>query len=145
MFWLWLGVALALLGIELITVDLLSVWFAISAFITAIIAGIFPMLHWGWQTFIFLVIAVALLLLTRPFVKRFLKRNKRQATNLDLVIGNVGVVEEEIDNDFSMGAVKINGLIWSARTATNEKIEKGTLVIADGIEGNKIIVRKKEK
>jgi membrane protein implicated in regulation of membrane protease activity len=86
-----------------------------------------------------------MLLLTRKFVKKFLARTKEQATNLELYYDKTAIVVEEINNVNATGAVKINGLVWTARSENNEIIEKDAVVIFKKIDGNKaIVVRKGE-
>ncbi len=85
------------------------------------------------------------MLATRPLVKKFLKSREDQATNLDLIKGKLGIVEENIDNDLAQGAVKINGLVWNARSMDGEKLSKGTFVIVNKIDGNKLIVTKRKE
>ena len=145
MWWtLWLGLAVALLGVELLTSDLVSIWLAVAAFLLGIVTAIFPWLHWGWQIFIFAILSAVLLILTRPLVKKFLKKRKSQETNLELILGHVGIVEEDVNNDLALGAVKINGLVWSARSEDGSEIEKGEFVVVQNISGNKLIVKKRE-
>ena len=144
--WLiWLGFAVALLAVELMTTELVAVWFSLAGFITCIIVAIFPALDSIWQTAIFAGLSAALLLCTRRFVKNLMKRKKGQETNLELIIGHTAQVVEDIDNDFEQGAVKINGLVWSARAANGEKIEKGVLVTVKEIVGNKLKVQIKNE
>ncbi len=141
---MWLSLALLLLVIEFLTVDLVSVWFSGASLLTAIVTAIFPELHWAWQVLIFALLSAGLLIATRPLVKAFLKKHEMQATNLELIIGQVAVVEEDVDNDLSQGAVKLNGLVWSARTETGERLKKGTFVIVQKIDGNKVIVTERK-
>ncbi len=143
MFWFWFGLAVALIVIETITIDLVAVWFALSALVMGIITAIFQSIDIGWQILIFLTLSATLLILTRPLVKKFLARKKGQETNLELIVDHIGMVEEDIDNDLSKGAVKINGLVWTARSINGEKIEKDTLVIVKDIKGNKLFVTRK--
>ena len=146
MWWiLWLGLGVVLLIVEMLATELVSIWFSAAAFLVGIVAAIFPALHWGWQIFIFAILSAGLLLLTRPLVRKLLKRRSSQATNLELILGHVGIVDEDIDNDLALGAVKINGLIWSARSEDDSKIEKGTFVIVQNINGNKLIVTKRDQ
>lgn len=144
MLWVWFGLCVALIGVECLTVDLVAVWFAVASLIMGIIVAIFPTLDIWWQILIFLAISSILVVLTRPLVKKFLKRNRAQETNLELIINHVGVVTESINNDLQQGAVKINGLIWSARSSDNGIIAPDTLVIVKEIVGNKLIVEIKE-
>lgn len=140
---LWLGVALALLAVELTTTELVSIWFSSAALLVGIVTAIFPSLHLVWQMLIFAVCAVGLLILTRPFVKKFLKREKKHSTNLELIIGQTGIVEEDIDNDRNEGAAKVKGIVWNARSQNGEKIPTGTLVQIESLDGNKLIVTKR--
>lgn len=146
MWWIvWLVLAVVLLIVELIAVDLVSIWFSLSAFFVGLVTALFPELHWGWQIFIFALLATGLLLATRPLVKRFLKRKKGQETNLELVVDHIGIVEEDINNDLAVGSVKINGLVWSARSQNGEVIYKNSFVIVREINGNKLIVEKRKE
>ena len=146
MAWFWLSLAIALMVIELSTTQLISLWFSIGAAITAIVKVIFTDIEIVWQVVIFAVASLALLIATRPLVKRFLsKSGEGNKTNLDLIIGKEAVVTEEIDNIKALGAIKLNGLVWSARSRDESTIPEGTIVIIEEINGNKAIVSIKQK
>ena len=140
--WIWFGLALLLVVAELCTIDLVAIWFAISALILGILAAIFTELQWGWQALIFVVLSVGLFLATRPFVKKFMRRKKGQETNLELIVGNTARVVETVENSREIGAVKINGLIWTARSIDGSVLEVDELVLVREIKGNKLIVEK---
>lgn len=142
MSWIWFSCAIALIAIELLTADLVSIWFAVSALVLGIISAIFPALDVIWQIAIFIVLSAGLLLATRKFVKKILSQKDAQGTNLDLIVGHIAIVVEEIDNIQACGAVKINGLEWSARSVDNTVIEKGAVVTVKEIAGNKLFVEK---
>jgi membrane protein implicated in regulation of membrane protease activity len=144
MFWIWFIVAVAFLIIEALTVDLVSVWFAASALIMGVVAAIFPELDVWWGIGIFVALSFVLVLSTRKLVKKFFKRKKGQETNLELNIGHTAIVVEEIDNLHEKGSVKINGLIWTARSENGEVIEEGALVVFKSISGNKAFVERKK-
>ena len=144
MFWIWFIVAVAFLIIEALTVDLVSVWFAASALIMGVVAAIFPELDVWWEIGIFVALSFVLVLSTRKLVKKFFKRKKGQETNLELNIGHTAIVVEEIDNLREKGSVKINGLIWTARSENGEVIEEGALVVFKSISGNKAFVERKK-
>ncbi len=145
MMWIWFGLTVALLATEIATTELVAVWFAAATLIMGLIAGFFPTLGIVWQILIFAVLTAVLVFATRPLVKKWMKRDKQKATNLDLIICSKALVTEEIDNDLGCGAVKINGLIWSARSEDGSKIENGTLVFVKEIQGNKAIVSLENK
>ncbi|MBR2329819.1 MAG: NfeD family protein [Clostridia bacterium] len=145
MMWLWFGLTVGLLLVEIATTELVAVWFAMAALILGIIAAFFPSLSIVWQIVIFVALSLVLVLATRPLVKNIMKRNKNRETNLELVLNHTAVVVEDICNDMEKGAVKINGLIWNARSEDGENIKKDQLVIVQEIRGNKAIVAKYEK
>jgi membrane protein implicated in regulation of membrane protease activity len=60
-----------------------------------------------------------------------------------LNLDKIAVVTEKIDNVAGEGAIKINGLIWTARSIDDSIIEVGELVIFKEIKGNKAFVVKK--
>ena len=140
--WIWFGIAVVLLLVELATVDLVAIWLALSALILGVIAGIATERHIVWQIGIFVLISGVLLVATRPLIKKFMQRKKNTDTNLELVIGHKALVVEEINNDMSVGAVRINGLVWTARSVDGSIIEKDTLVWVKEIQGNKAFVEK---
>ena len=140
----WIAFAVVLFIVELTTTDLVAVWFALAAMALAIITAIFEKLPLVWQIVIFVALSTLLVVLTRRFVKKLTQRKKDQETNLELVVNHTALVVEDIDNDREAGAIKINGLIWNARSANGEKIEKETLVTVREIQGNKAIVIKNE-
>ena len=115
-----------------------SIWFVIGA-VAALIA---QLLGAGLviQVVVFIAVSVAALLVTRPLVKKKLN-TKAEKTNADRCIGMQGVVTEDIDNLAPSGQVKADGKIWTARSATGEKIPKDTVVTVEKIDGVKLIVK----
>ena len=79
------------------------------------------------------------LALFKPLSSKFLKP-RVSATNADRVIGSAALVTETIDNTQAKGQVKVNGQVWSARSAQDIVIPAGTDVKVLRIEGVKVIV-----
>lgn len=145
MTWLvWLIFGVVLLGIELATTELVVIWFALSALVLTIVTAIIDV-HIAWQITIFVLLSAVLLLCTRRAVRRLLRKHKISDTNLDLVLLHNGRVVTRIDNDLEMGEVKINGLVWTARSVDGAVIEEGALVTVQEIQGNKLLVIRAEK
>ena len=94
------------------------------------------------QLLLFAVLSAVMLLLLRPFCRRFLKTGA-QPTNADRIIGQTAVVSEPIDNLRETGAVRVLGKEWTARSADGRTIAAGTLVTVAEIRGVKAIVREK--
>lgn len=143
--YIWLGIAVLLIIIEFFTFDLVSIWFAISSLVLTVVSALFPSLSIAWQLLIFVALTALLLLLTRNVVKKFTAKRKGMETNLDLIINHTAKVIEKIDNVNEEGAVKINGLIWNARSKNGNVINDNEYVIVNEIKGNKLIVSKKEE
>ena len=143
--YIWLGIAVLLIIIEFFTFDLVSIWFAISSLVLTVVSALFPSLSIAWQLLIFVALTALLLLLTRNAVKKFTAKRKGMETNLDLIINHTAKVIEKIDNVNEEGAVKINGLIWNARSKNGNVINDNEYVIVNEIKGNKLIVSKKEE
>lgn len=133
---LWVCIFLVLLFIELITVNLVTIWFAFGA-LGAIIAT-FITDNITIQIIIFIIVSIISLIITKPFVNKIRKR-KITPTNLDRVIGKEGIVTKDITKN-SYGEVKVNGSLWTA--ASKERIKKDTQVKVLKIDGVKLIVEK---
>lgn len=146
MYWIiWLCFALVLITVEVFTIDLVAVWFALSALIMVIITATCPTLQLIWQVVIFIALSTTLLLSTRRLVKKLMRKRNGNETNLELILNHTGIVIEEINNDLSLGAVRINGIIWNARSIDGKIISDGALVTIIKIDGNKLIVEQKNK
>ncbi len=138
MLWFWIVLIVALVVIEAVTVQLVTIWFAVGA-IGGLIASAFNLDIW-LQVLIFVAVSAITLLATRPLVKRFMK-TKKEPTNADRYIGQTAVVTETIDNIHGKGAVTVGGLEWTARTTDGSTAEKDALVTVEKIEGAKLIVK----
>ena len=135
MFYIWLGVIVLLTIIEVLTVNLVSIWFIISALFALIISLFIDSFILQFSTFV--ILGIILLILTKKFVANKLVLNEK--TNLDRIIGMRGVVSEDID-DLVIGEVLVDGKRWSAISKT--PIKKGEKVKIIKIEGVKLIVER---
>lgn len=135
----WLIVIILLTIIEAATVNLVSIWFIASGLISLIISFFNNSLY--LQFGIFVGVGILLMVITKPILTKKLVR-KDIKTNLDRVINMEGVVTEEISK-LKIGEVRVDGKKWSA--IADSKIEVGTTVIVDSIDGVKLRVRKGEK
>ena len=139
----WLILFVVLLIVELFTMGLTTIWFAAGA-LAAFLVG---MLGLGLpvQAATFIVVSVILFVVTRPIAVRFFNQ-EREKTNVEGLIGQQGLVKQDIDTLQATGQVEVRGQEWSARTeAPDGKILKGTTVVVDGIQGVRLIVREKEE
>lgn len=138
----WLIIFVIALIVEIATMGLTSIWFAGGA----LIAWIFAKIGFGIsvQIVVFVIASLLLLILTRPIAVKFFNV-ERQKTNAESLIGECAVVIEEVDTIKAQGRVEIHGMEWSAKTDEPDgKIAAGKIVVVDGIQGVKLIVRDKE-
>lgn len=138
---LWLALLIVFAVAEAVTVGLLSIWFALGA-LGALLVSLVTDSIW-MEAWVFLLISLAALLLLRPLANRYFSPTHHKPTNLDLVIGQDGMVTVAIDNLSAVGQVKVKGQIWSARSGSGEPIPAGTVVTVLRIEGVKLYVQPK--
>ncbi|MBS6751168.1 MAG: NfeD family protein [Firmicutes bacterium] len=136
----WVAALVVFLIVEAVTAGLVSIWFVFGSLVALICAALGAAV---WlQIFWFVIVSVATLVLTRPLVKRYVD-SRSVATNADRSIGRAAVVTERIDNLAATGAVKLDGVVWTARSTDDAvAIETGERVTVRAIEGVKLIVER---
>ncbi len=132
------GVVFAIMVVaELMTNQLVSIWFAAGA-ATAFVSVLFGANLWI-QLVVFVVVSVLLLIATRPILKKF-RLDKSQPTNMELDVGKKAVVIEEINNSIGKGRVKLSGVDWKAVSDDDSVIAKDSIVTVKEVNGSKLIV-----
>ena len=127
------------LVVEAATAGLTCIWFALGGVVALLTAWLQAPI---WLQIVwFLTVSVATLLLTRPLANKFINAEK-EATNADRCLGRTGIVSETIDNIAASGTVKLDGQVWTARSADGEVIAMGEQVTALEIRGVKLIVKR---
>lgn len=135
---LWLVLFVTFLVVEVITVGLTSIWFAVGALFALVAAGLEA--NVVIQIILFVVSSIILMIATKPFLSKYLLKN-REKTNYESVIGQKAKVTEQISNIENKGTVMINGLEWSAKSENDEVFEPGVIVEVVKVEGVKVIVK----
>ena len=136
--YMWLMVIILLALVEVMTINLTTIWFVISGIVALILS--FFIDSFIIQFSVFVILGVILLITTKPILKKFIKVNNEK-TNLDRVIGMKGVVTSKIE-PLSVGEVKVDGKKWTAYA--DKKIDKDEIVKVLKIDGVKIKVEKVE-
>lgn len=135
----WFIACLFLIFVEISTINLVSIWFAIGAFFSMVLAIFIDNLL--LQLLVFITVSIIALLITKPVVNKF-KKNDVVPTNVDRVIGKRAEVIKKITPD-EYGEVKVLGAIWTATSDTVLNISDK--VIVKKIDGVKLVVEKEEK
>ena len=143
MFWVWLAVIAISIIIEIITLDLVSVWFAFGAVVPFILSAI-EGVGIEWQIAIFVVVSALLIIFVRKYAQKLLFKNMNTKTNVEALEGRkVRLLE---DTDFEKnGSVKINDIVWTAISDDGKFIKQGSLVEIVKVDGNKLHVRETQE
>jgi membrane protein implicated in regulation of membrane protease activity len=135
-----------ILGIGFIIIEIFDpAFFFFSLGIGAIVTSLLSLIPFlgnsvPLQILIFAVLSFISFLLMRKLGKKLLSKPGGN-TNVYALKGQNGFVTKEIPED-GKGYVKIGGEEWSAIEIDKKAVELGAKVIVEGIEGNKVIVRK---
>jgi len=131
MVWIWLGLVITLTLIEVLTTNLVTIWYIASALVSLILA--FFVDSYLIQFSVFVILGTILLLTTRDYLIKLIVQNKEK-TNLDRVVGMIGVVTEEITSKKS-GEVKVDGKRWTAIADKKIKVDSTVRVLEiDGVK-----------
>ena len=139
MVYFWAALTVILIIAEAVTVQLVTIWFAVGS-LAALIANLAGA-NAVWQGVIFVAVSLIVLALTRPYVKKAIEK-RAVPTNADRCIDQEAIVCEKIDNRAGQGQVKIGGITWTARSADDSIIEPDEVVVVKKIEGVQVIVEK---
>lgn len=134
----WLIAFVILIGIEIATLALTTIWFAGGAFV-AFLLSLFGV-GVEIQLSVFVISSFLLLFLTRPFAAKYINRSTVK-TNVDSLIGMKARVTSEINNQLETGSAMVKGQEWTARTLEDDKVyPEGMMVEIKKIVGVKLIV-----
>lgn len=141
LFWIILMIVFSVF--EASTVALLSVWFAVGALMAAIAAALGA--SFTIQVIVFVLASIAFFAIGWRFRDRiWIARKHKTPTNTDRLIGKEALVLIPIENISGRGQVKVEGNIWSARSADESVINEGEYVRIKSIVGSKLLVERLE-
>ena len=132
-------IILVLAIIEVVTINLVTIWYVASAIIALITS--FFIDNFTIQFSIFVILGTIFLITTKKTLDKLVKE-KNEKTNFDRIVGMEGIVIEEITRN-KIGAVKVDGKVWSA--TSSKKISEGSIVKVLEINSTKLKVEKVEE
>lgn len=138
---IWLGITIVAVIIEILTTDLVSIWFAAGGIVSLIacLLGASQMI----QIVLFVIVSIFTIIIVRPIAKKYLRTNIEK-TNVDRVIGKHGLVTKTITAD-NKGEVKVMSTSWPATSLDNTVINEGDYCEIIAIEGVHLVVKKIEE
>lgn len=141
---LWLVVLVLAIVFEVRTPsDVVSVWFMPAAAV-ALLLSFFKsgdsLKDFAIQVAAFAVVSLVSLLIFKIAFNKKLKKTKKGKTNLTALIGERGIVTEDISNIHVKGLVKLKSGVWSAMSVDEDDfIEAGTIVYVSEISGVRLV------
>lgn len=141
MWQIWLIVAGIFFIGEIFTVGFLIFWLGVAAILAMLVSLITSNII--IQTAVFVIASGLLLFLTKPFVDKYITKNKESvATNAFSLIGKKGIVIKEMNNTpSSFGQVKVGEEIWTAISEDSNPIAEGSEIEVVKIDGVKLVVK----
>jgi membrane protein implicated in regulation of membrane protease activity len=132
----WLGLAVVLSVVEMLSLDLVLLMFAVGALAAAAAAGLGAPI---WIAVpVFALVSLLLLFFVRPpFVAKLHAGPTLQTGHANL-IGATAVVLEPVDQ--RGGRVQLRGELWSARTLEAVVLDTGAEVLVTQIDGATAVV-----
>lgn len=141
MIWMWIAVIVVSVICEAATAALVSIWFLPAALISLVLS-FFEVQVWV-QTVAFFAVSIMSIIAFHSVFKKHISRSKKTATNVDIIIGEKAVVTERIDNISAVGAVKVKGQYWSAKSTNDDvSFDVGEIVEVVSVSGVKLVCRK---
>lgn len=138
---IWLGIVIVAIIVEIMTIDLVSIWFAAGG-VVALLADLLGASQ-GIQIALFIIVTGILIFFTRPVAKKYLRANIEK-TNYDRVIGKHGLVTKTITAD-NKGEVKVMSTSWLASSIDNTTLNEGDYCEILAVEGAHLVVKKIEE
>lgn len=134
---IWIAAIIAFAVLELVTYQLVSVWFIIGS-LGGLIMRLLG-LDFAVQMIVFLVVSIASLCALRPMSMKLLKHDELK-TNADSLIGREILITKAVDNINGSGEGIVNGMTWTVRGKDNAIIPDKSVAVIERIEGVKLIV-----
>lgn len=138
MFYIWVAIIILLSIVEVMTINLTTIWFVVSGLLALALSFITD--NFMIQLGVFCIVGILLLITTRPLLTKWFS-TKKVRTNLDRIIGMRGVVTEEIAKN-GTGEVKVDGKKWTAYADKKIMVDSTVKVLL--IDGVKIKVEEWE-
>lgn len=134
----WAAVFIITIGIELATAELVSIWFSVGAIVAFCFC--FGNIPFWVSIIVFFVVSTLILTLFKLFFQKKID-SRTVKTNYESLVGK-SVTVFKVMEDPKIGLCKIGDVIWTVQADQN--LTLGQAVTVSSVEGNRLIVSKKE-
>lgn len=132
--WIWFFIGLVFLVVEGLNFGLISIWFAIGAFVTMF----FSKFSFEYQFYIFIIISGLSLIFIRKFAVFYLKGKNSE---LDRITKSKVQVEDiKLRGNIKIYEIKLDGKIWEG--VSQDELELKEVAEVEKIKGNKLVLKK---
>jgi inner membrane protein len=136
--WIWMLIGFALLALELGAASLHIGFFAVGAFVCAVLVGLGVDLPLWAQLVVFTATSVFAFFFLRPIAVRKLRLDEKKV--VDSLVGEQATANEEIGPQ-ALGRAEMRGTTWSARNVGETVLNKGQRCVVVHVEGLVLHVR----
>jgi inner membrane protein len=139
--WHWFAFAVALAGLEMLSMSFFLIFPALSAVLVGIIVLFEPGLDWRVQVLIFAVLSVVTTMIGRTWLRKFRVTDTPMTVNVrgESYQGRRLRLDDALENGH--GRIQMGDTWWTARTIDGETIAGGALVEVTGVDGATLMVR----
>lgn len=135
---IWLLLAVAFTVGEVLTISFFLAPFAVGGFAAAATSALGG--DTGASVAVFAIVTALSLWLVRPIARRHIRQPRSTITGTAALVGRTGVVVQQLEGPERTGLVRIDGEVWSARSAGLGDIEAGETVTVLEIDGATVVV-----
>ena len=136
--WIWVLIGFGLLALELTSATLHIGFFAVGAFVVAILLAVGLDLPLWAQLMVFTGVSVFAFFFIRPIVVRRLKLDQKKV--VDSLVGEQAMAMDEIAVQ-GLGKAEMRGTTWSARNVGETVLSRGQRCVVAHVEGLVLHVR----
>jgi membrane protein implicated in regulation of membrane protease activity len=136
--WIWVLAGLALLAVEFVSTTMHIAFFAVGAFVVAILVGLGLNLPLWSQLAIFTITSLLAFAFVRPILVRKLRLDFKP--QVDTMVGEQARAMDDIDVA-GLGKAEFRGTTWSARNVGDTALTRGQRCVVAGLEGLVIHVK----
>ena len=130
--WIWVLAGLGLLAIEFVSTTMHIAFFAVGAFVVAILVALGVHLPLWGQIGVFTGSSLLAFFFLRPIAVRKLGLNVKR--NVDTMVGEQALAMEDIAVS-SVGRAEMRGTTWSARNIGETALIRGQRCVVAAVEG----------
>ena len=136
--WIWVLVGFLLLAIEFASTTLHVAFFAIGAWVVAILVGIGRGGSLSTQLLLFAGVSVFALIVLRPLLVRRLRIG--ETVEVDSLVGEQALAVDDIEPS-GRGRAEMRGATWNAQNVGSTTLQRGQRCTVERIEGLLLYVK----